>query len=104
MTLEEIKASDREMLIPNDIAAALGVNPHSIRLQAQGDPGKLGFNVCVVGSRTLIPRLPFLNFVLGENANDATILNEFEALNRKIDEIKTMLEQLLNEKSNKSGE
>lgn len=63
MTLEEIKNSKETMLTPADVAPILGCNPHSIRLQAQEDPYKLGFNVCVVGNRTLIPRLPFIQFV-----------------------------------------
>lgn len=63
MTLDEIKASDKEMLVPNDIAGVLGVNPQSIRIQAQNDPYSLGFNVSVIGTRTLIPREPFIQFM-----------------------------------------
>ncbi len=63
MTLDEIKASDKEMLVPNDIASVLGVNPQSIRIQAQHDPYSLGFNVSVIGTRTLIPREPFIQFM-----------------------------------------
>ena len=63
MTLDEIKASDKEMLVPNDVASVLGVNPQSIRIQAQHDPYSLGFNVSVIGTRTLIPREPFIQFM-----------------------------------------
>lgn len=63
MTLDEIRASDKDMLVPNDIAGVLGVNPQSIRTQAQHDPYSLGFNVTVVGTRTLIPREPFIQFM-----------------------------------------
>lgn len=63
MTLEEIRRSDKDVLTPADVAGVLGCNPHSIRIQAQENPYMLGFNVCVVGTRTLIPRLPFLQFM-----------------------------------------
>lgn len=63
MTLDEIKRSDKDMLTPAEVAPVLGCNAHSIRLQAQEQPWTLGFNVCVVGSRTLIPRIPFVQFM-----------------------------------------
>lgn len=63
MTLDEIKASDKVMLVPTDIAPVIGCNPYNITLQARQDPDKLGFNVCVVGTRTLIPREPFIQFI-----------------------------------------
>lgn len=62
MTLEEIKASDKIMLVPTDIAKVVGSSAYNITLQARENPDKLGFNVCVVGTRTLIPRLPFIQF------------------------------------------
>lgn len=63
MTLAEIKASDKDMLIPTDIARILGCDAHSIRLQARGCPETLGFPVTVIGNRTLIPRRAFLRFM-----------------------------------------
>lgn len=63
MTLEEIKASDKIMLVPTDVCTLLGCDAHSIRLQAQENPDKLGFNVVVIGRRTLIPRVPFIKFM-----------------------------------------
>ena len=71
MTIEEIKSSSAAILNPDDIAEVLGVNPQSIRDQAQAWPGSLGFPVSVIGRRTLIPRKPFLNFIgeKEENAN-----------------------------------
>ncbi len=62
MTLEEIMASDKLMLVPTDIAKIVGCSAYNISLQAQKEPEKLGFNVCVVGTRTRIPRLPFIEF------------------------------------------
>lgn len=63
MTFDEIKASTKDVLVPQDVAEVLGVNPQSIRNQAQYDPHSLGFNVAVVGTRTIIPRIPFIQFM-----------------------------------------
>ena len=62
MTLAEIRASDKAVLTPADVAPVLGVNPQSIRV---ADPVDLGFPVTKIGTRTLIPRKPFLAFVEG---------------------------------------
>lgn len=64
MTLDEIRASDKAVLTPADVAPVLGVNPQSIRA---ADPVDLGFPVTKIGTRTLIPRKPFLAFVEGSN-------------------------------------
>lgn len=65
MTLAEIRASDKTMLLARDVAPVLGCDPHSIRIQAREYPEQLGFNVILLGNRTLIPRKAFLKF-LGE--------------------------------------
>ena len=62
MTLDEIRASDKPVLTPAEIAPVLGVNPQSIRA---ADPCELGFPVTKIGTRTLIPRKPFLAFMEG---------------------------------------
>lgn len=51
-----------EMLTPAEVAPLIGVDPQSIRLQAQSDPKKLGFPVVVIGSRTMIPKKLFFEF------------------------------------------
>ena len=66
MTIEEIKASQRAYLIPADIAPVLGCDPQTIRDMAAQRPEQLGFPVLRIGSRTKIPRIPFLKFMLGE--------------------------------------
>lgn len=63
MTLDEIIKTDKPMLVPSDIAPLLGFDAHSIRMQAQEDATKLGFNVTVCGNQTRIPRLAFLRFM-----------------------------------------
>lgn len=63
MTLEEIRQSDRPFLLPADVAEVLHCDPQCIRILARTDRDRLGFPVCVVGSRTKIPRVPFLRFL-----------------------------------------
>ena len=63
MTYEEMLASDKLFLTPSDVAKVIGCEPYSINLQAQQDPAKLGFPVCVTGSRVRIPRLGFLHWM-----------------------------------------
>ncbi|MBR6821573.1 MAG: hypothetical protein IKM87_00225 [Clostridia bacterium] len=70
MTIKEIKECDRAFLTAHDIADILATNPQAIRNQAQRNPSSLGFNVIVIGSRVKIPRIPFLNYVLGEYDKD----------------------------------
>lgn len=70
MTLTEIKASEKTMLTPADVAPVLGCDPHSIRVQAHAYPESLGFPVVLLGRRTLIPRRPFLEFL--KEAEDET--------------------------------
>lgn len=69
MTLAEIRASDKVMLLAKDVAPVLGCDPHSIRIQARECPEQLGFPVVVIGNRTLIPRKPFLAY-LGEGEEE----------------------------------
>lgn len=65
MTLDEIKASGKDYLVPTDIAPVLGCSPYKITVQARNDPHSLGFPVSVIGTRTKIPRKPFIIFMEG---------------------------------------
>lgn len=67
--LTAIKNSDSFMILASDIAPVIGADAQCIRSQAQSDPKSLGFPVSVIGSRVLIPRIPFLNFI-GVHEND----------------------------------
>ena len=67
MTLDEIRRLDREYLIPREIAPILGCDPQDIRVAAKQRSERLGFNVCVVGSRIKIPRLAFIRWMEGVN-------------------------------------
>ena len=66
MTLDEMRALDREFLIPREVAPVLGVDPQDIRVCAKQCPERLGFNVAVIGSRVKIPRIGFLNWMDGQ--------------------------------------
>lgn len=65
MTLDEIRGMKRETLTPGIVAGVLGCNPQTIRLTARMMPERLGFPTIVMGSRVLIPRLAFLQFMEG---------------------------------------
>ena len=65
--IKEIMDSSDFYLLSEDAAKAIGVAPQKLREQAKDDPEKLGFNVIVVGTSIRIPRIPFLNYILGSN-------------------------------------
>ena len=66
MTVDEIRASNKDMLTPSDVAPVLGCHPFALNTQAKADPAKLGFPVSLVGTRLKIPRLAFLRWFDGE--------------------------------------
>ena len=66
MTLDDLKRVDRDWLLAREVAPILGTDPHSIRVAARMAPGRLGFPVCVVGSRVKIPKRPFVEFWEGK--------------------------------------
>ena len=61
-TIEDVKRCEKEFLAPADIAPVLRCDQYSINLQAQADPSKLGFPVCVLGTRVRIPRIGFIRW------------------------------------------
>lgn len=63
MTIEEIKNSEKVCLSPAEAADALGCSPQAIRILARQNPERLGFPVLVSGTRTHIPRIPFLEYL-----------------------------------------
>lgn len=63
MTLLEIEMCGKDFLTPNDVAPVLKVHPYNISLAARDCPETLGFPVCRIGTRTKIPRIPFLRFM-----------------------------------------
>ena len=67
MTLEEIKRSNKDFLIPSDVAEILGCDKYSINVQVSEDikngVNSLGFPVIKIGTRIKIPRRSFLKFM-----------------------------------------
>lgn len=72
MTIEEIRASDKPMIRPADVAPIIGCDPQWVRDTARENPEALGFPALVVGTRVKIPRIPFLKF-LGYAGEEATV-------------------------------
>lgn len=70
MTLDELRASEKDFLTPSDVAEVLGCMPYSINLQCKDDPSKLGFPVCVLGTRVKIPRAGFLRWMEGNDKEE----------------------------------
>lgn len=62
-----------DVLLVSDIAPILGVNPQSIRAQAQKDVRQLGFPASVIGTRVLIPRDGFINWLGGAAWNTSAM-------------------------------
>lgn len=65
MTYADLINTEKIMLTPDDVAGVIGCKPESIRCQAREDPQMLGFPVCVLGTRTLIPRAGFIAWLNG---------------------------------------
>lgn len=65
VTLAGLAKMGAEVLTPEFAALVLGVNPNSIRISASTEEGRsgLGFPVVRIGTRTLVPRIPFLRFL-----------------------------------------
>ena len=63
MTLDEIRRCDKDFLSPTDVAAVIGCKPYAINIQAKADPSRLGFPVCIIGTRVRIPRAAFLKWI-----------------------------------------
>jgi hypothetical protein len=69
MTLDEIRASTKEMLTPADVAELLGVDKYSISIQVREDKqngiNSFPFPTIRIGTRTKIPRRAFIKALEG---------------------------------------
>lgn len=65
MTLQDLKAIDREYLIPREVAAVLGTDGQSIRVWARQCPEGLGFPTVCIGNRVKIPKAGFIAYMEG---------------------------------------
>lgn len=70
MTFEEIKKSDKEMLIPADICDILGCDKYNINVQVKEDKqngtNSFPFPTILLGTRVKIPRRAFIKAMEGE--------------------------------------
>lgn len=63
MTLEELKAMDREFITPAIAASIIGCDPNGIRFAAHHEPDGLNFPTSIIKTRVKIPRRPFIRYV-----------------------------------------
>ena len=67
MTIQEIRASKKEMLRPADICpSVIPVTPETFLHKAKKAPETLPFPVFVMGRYVYIPRIALLNFFEGK--------------------------------------
>ena len=66
MTLEQLEALDKEMLIPSDIAPILGCNPYTINVATKDGKNPFPFPVIRMGTRVRIPKRAFIRAMKGE--------------------------------------
>lgn len=62
-TIERIRDMPDATITAEMAAKVLRCDPHMIRVAARTKPELLGFPVIVMGSRTRIPRIPFLKYL-----------------------------------------
>lgn len=62
--------NDNIYMLAAEAAKALHCDPQALRAQAHKDPSKLGFPVCVMGSRVRIPRAAFWAAMRGESTDN----------------------------------
>lgn len=69
LTIDDLKKMDKPFIGPEEAAAVIGCTSTSIRVSAkqQVETGKqyLGFPFSRMGTRTFIPRLPFIKYIEG---------------------------------------
>lgn len=65
LTLKDIAQMDRAYLTPTQAAPVLGCDPYWISVMARTEEGRkaMGFPVVRMGTRTKIPRIPFLRIM-----------------------------------------
>lgn len=71
MSLDDLKRIDREYLTPAQVAGVLGCDAQDVRVAARECPERLGFPVCVIGSRTKVPRRAFIAWMEGNKVGTA---------------------------------
>lgn len=66
LTINDIRAMSKPMILASEAAQVLGCNPQWLRIMARERPERLGFPVCCTSRhRVKIPREHFIRFVAG---------------------------------------
>lgn len=68
MTVNELKTMDCATITPDTAAKVLRCDPHYIRVAARKEPCLLGFPTVIIGNRVKIPRMAFIRFLEGGEA------------------------------------
>lgn len=64
LTINDIRAMSKPMILASEAAQVLGCNPQWLRIMARERPERLGFPVsCTSKHRVKIPRESFLRFL-----------------------------------------
>ena len=71
MSIEALKAMNREFLLPREVAEIMGCDAQYVRVAARQRPDLLGFPVCVLGSRVKVPRRAFIAWMEGKTEETA---------------------------------
>lgn len=66
MTLEQLEALDKEMLVPTDIAPILGCTPYAINVATKDGKNPFPFPIIRMGTRVRIPKRAFIKVMRGE--------------------------------------
>ena len=66
MTLEELEAIPKEMLVPTDVAPILGCSPYTINVATRDGKNPFPFPIIRMGTRVKIPKRPFIKAMRGE--------------------------------------
>lgn len=70
-TLEDLKESKCELLMPEIVAEVLGTSSKTLIQTAINAPESLGFPVIKLGKRVRFPRRAFIDFMLGNSQDNA---------------------------------
>lgn len=65
--LSRIEALSKNMLVPTDICKYLGCAAYSINIATRDGRNPFPFPVIRMGTRVLIPKVPFVKAMRGEN-------------------------------------
>lgn len=92
--IQAIVDSNKCFLTPAEIAPILGMDPQTIRDTARQRPELLKFEFILSGSRTKIPRIPFLRYI-GINVDNQPLRENPQEKNNAFDHTPMTNEELL---------